>query len=386
MKVALQPKVALVHDFLVEYGGGERVLEALHRIFPQAPIYTAYLDLSKFGPHTERLKKWNIQTSFIQRFPRKLLSPMRIFAGLAFENFDLSEYDVVISSCNTYFAKAVLTQPNQLHLSYIHTPPRYLYGYATSFNYKKHWWTKVAGELANHFLRLADYETSQRPDILIANSKNIQARIKKFYRRDSTVIYPPVDLEEFPALSSQLPAPKKDYFLALNRLDRGKGTEVVVAACNQLGLKLKVAGTGQEELRLKSLGGKSIEFLGEVSDEDRVKLLAGAKALIVASEDEDFGITAVEAQAAGTPVIAIRQGGYKETVVEGKTGEFFEPSGNLPDYSRYIDPQTVANLVQVLEKFNPDIYQAEDGRDNAARFSFAKFKEEILKLIDKAAI
>lgn len=380
-------KVALVHDFLVEYGGGERVLEALHDIFPDAPIYTAYYYPQGLGPHLERIKKWNIKTSWIQKFPKKILSPFRVFASSAFESFDLSEYDLVISSCNTYFAKAVITKPNSLHISYIHTPPRYLYGYATSFNYKKHFWTKIAGEIANHFLRIYDFETSQRPDILIANSKEVQARIRKFYRRDCVVINPPVNLEEFKGIKKG----SGEYFLSLNRLDRGKGTEVVITACTKLGIPLKVAGTGQEENNLKRIAGKNIEFLGEVTDQDRVKLLSNAKALIVTSEDEDFGITAVESQAAGTPVIAIKQGGYLETVIDpstssgqaGKTGVFFEPSSLPDDYKRYVDPETVENLVKVLQSFDPSEFKLEDLGKNAEKFSEERFKKQLLELIDK---
>ncbi len=372
-------RVALVHDFLVEYGGGERVLEALHEIFPGAPIYTAYLDLNGFGPHQERIRKWNIKTSWLQYLPRKLLSPARIFASLAFESFDLSGYDVVISSCNTYFSKAVITSPKSLHISYIHTPPRYLYGYATSFNYKKHWWTRVAGELANHFLRIYDYETSQRPDILVANSQEVYQRIKKFYRREAVVIYPPVDLSEFKAVKKK----QEDFFLSLNRLDRGKGTEVAVNACTKLGLTLKVAGKGNQEGRLRKIAGQTVQFLGEVDDKERIELLSYAKALIVASDDEDFGITAIEAQAAGTPVIAIKQGGYQETVLDGKTGLFFEPSTMPADYSRYVDPKVVENLIKVLEEFDPGRFRVEELRDNAEKFSKVRFKEEILALVDK---
>ncbi len=359
-------KVALVHDFLVEYGGGERVLEALHQIFPEAPIYTAYVDLSGMGPHKDRLKNWDIRSSAVQKIPfaKRFISPFRIFAPKIFESFNLSEYDLIISSCNSYFAKAVRTTPRQLHLSYIHTPPRYLYGYATSFNYKKHWWTRIGGEVANHFLRLTDFETSQRPDVLIANSKEVQRRIKKFYRRDSVLIYPPVNLEEF----REVKKAKGKYFLSLNRLVRGKGTEVVVVACSQLNLPLKVAGSGPELKRLQGLAKKSVEFLGEVTDKERVELLAGAKAVIVASEDEDFGITAVEAQAAGTPVIAVRAGGYLETIEEGETGAFF----NEP---------TTPSLMGILETFDESKFKAENCRQNAEKFSQEKFKKEILDLI-----
>src|SRR3989338_1879517 len=207
-------KVALVHDYLREYGGAERVLEVLHEIWPDAPIFTAYVNLDAMGKNGKRFTSWDIRPSWFQKFPfaNQLLSPFRIFAPMMFESFDLSEYDLVISSSSAvYLAKAVITKPETLHISYIHTPPRFLYGYVTSFNYKKNPLTKVVGEIANHVLRIYDFEVSQRPDILIANSKNIQQRIKKFYRRDSVVIYPPVNLSEL-----KLQRKKEDYFLVLN--------------------------------------------------------------------------------------------------------------------------------------------------------------------------
>ncbi|KKS65084.1 MAG: Glycosyl transferase, group 1 [Candidatus Daviesbacteria bacterium GW2011_GWA1_42_6] len=172
-------KVALVHDYLKEYGGAERVVEALHEIFPEAPVYTAYYDPKGLGPHADRLKDWDIKTSWLQKIPGagRLISPFRLLSAKAFESFDLSEYDVVISSCNIYFSKAVKVKPGALHISYIHTPPRYLYGYATSFNYKKSWWKRIGAELANHYLRIVDFETSQKPDILVANSENVKERI-----------------------------------------------------------------------------------------------------------------------------------------------------------------------------------------------------------------
>lgn len=362
-------KVALVHDYLREYGGAERVLEALHDIFPDAPVYVAYYNPSGLGSHASKIAKWDVRTSFIQKlpFPNKLLSAYRIFAPMAFESFDLKEYDLVISSCNIYYSKAVITKPEALHISYIHSPPRYLYGYTTSFNYKKHWWTRIGAEYINHFLRIYDFETSQRPDILIANSKNVAQRIKKFYRRDDVVvIYPPVDIQEFMTQERG----SKDYFLSLSRLSKGKGLDVIVEAAIIAGVPLKVAGTGPELESLKKLsnGNSRIEFLGEVTDAERVRLYSGAKALIVASEDEDFGITAIESQAAGTPVIAIRQGGYLESVVEGKTGEFF-------------DEPTSESLASVLQQFDPSKYKSEDLLKQAEKFSKERFKKQILNLV-----
>ena len=377
--------VALVHDYLREYGGAERVLEALHEIFPEAPVYTAYVNLDLMGENGKRFKDWDIRPSWFQKFPfaNILLSPFRIFGPMMFESFDLSEYDLVISSSSaTHLAKSVITKPETLHISYIHTPPRFLYGYTTSFNYKKHWWTRLGGEIINHFMRIYDFEVSQRPDILVANSKNVQERIKKFYRRESVVVYPPVDTLSFPRKLASSPTSrsgresinKKDkYLLVLSRLVRGKGVEVVVEVCKKLGLPLKVAGSGPEMDNLKSMAGKDMEFLGWVSDEERIKLLQNAKALIVASEDEDFGITSIEAQAAETPVIAPASGGFLETVVDGKTGILYGGPGMV----------TVEALMDALQKFDEKQFKSEDLRKNAEKFSKERFKKEILELVEK---
>ncbi len=367
-------RVAIVHDYLKEYGGAERVVEALHGIFPEAPIYTAYFDLKGLGPHAMRLKNWDIRTSWLQKMPGAgtLLSPLRIFAPKIFESFDLSEYDVVISSSAIYYAQAVKTKPSTLHIAYIHTPPRYLYNLATSFNYKKRWWTRIGAAVANHVLRIIDFEINQKPDILVANSENVQARIKKFYRREAVVIYPPVEVDSRQTTDNRQ---KKDYYLSLSRLWKGKGVDIAVKACTKLDLPLKVVGSGPERGSLKKEAGKHIEFLGHVSDEERIKLYSEAKALIVASEDEDFGITVVEAQALGTPVIALKSGGYLETVVEGKTGEFFEKGDS--------DQVTVDSLIKVLEKFDPKKYDAEDCINQAEKFSEKVFRENILELIQK---
>lgn len=373
-------RVVLVHDYLKEYGGAERVVEALHEIWPDAPLFTAYYDPKALGIHAKNFSDWNIKTSWLQNLPGagKLISPLRFLAPGIFENFDLSEYDLVISSCNTYFSKAVKTKPGTLHLSYIHTPPRYLYGYTTSFNYKKHWWTRIAAEIINHFLRLTDFETSQIPDILIANSENVRKRIQKFYRRDSIIVYPPVDIE----ILSKVKKLKGKYFLTLNRLTRGKGTEVAIEACTKLILPLKVASTGAEIGRLKKIAGDSVKFVGEITEEEKAELFSQALALIACSEDEDFGITVVEAQAAGVPVIAAKAGGHLETIIEEKTGEFYLP-GNLQNSKNYVDPVSVENLMDVLKNFNPNKYKEEDLRKNAQKFSKENFKKNIIELIAK---
>ncbi len=371
-------KVALVHDYLREYGGAERVLEVLHELFPDAPIYTAYYNPEALGENGKRFRNWDIRPSWFQRFPfaNRLLSAFRIFGPMMFESFDLSEYDLVISSSSaTHLAKSVITKPETLHISYIHTPPRFLYGYVTSFNYKKKWWTRIGGEIINHFMRIYDFEVSQRPDILIANSKNVQERIRKFYRRESVVIYPPVEISsKYKVVSSK---GKKEYFLSVGRLVRGKGMEVIVEACAMLSLPLKVVGTGPELDNLKRLTTNyqlpTASFLGQVSDEELPKLYANAKATILASEDEDFGIVPVESMACGTPVIAPKAGGFLETVIDGKTGVLYGGPGMV----------SVESLIEVLKMFNPEDFKAEDCRKQAEKFSKERFKKEILELVEK---
>lgn len=364
-------KVALVHDYLREYGGAERVLEVLHDMFPQAPVYTAYYNPEKLG---RNLSDWDIRTSWMQRVPfaNKLLSPFRLFAVMMFESFDFRGYDLVISSSSAvYMAKSVITKPETLHISYIHTPPRYLYGYTTAFDYKKRWWTRIGGMLINHIMRPIDFAVSQRPDVMVANSENIRRRIAKFYRRDSVVIYPPVDIEPFLKVKKQV----GDYYIYFGRLDPGKRIDLLIEACNQLKAPFKIIGRGKgaEFEKLKKIAGPTIEFLGFVPDDQMIPLIARAKALLLSSEDEDFGITPIEAQAAGTPVVALRAGGYLETVIEGKTGLFF-------------DEPTVASLVEVLQRFDPHRFKEIDCRKNAQCFAKEKFVKEVLQLIQKAKV
>jgi glycosyltransferase involved in cell wall biosynthesis len=285
---------------------------------------------------------------------------------MAFEQFDLKDYDLVISTSAAYFAKAVITSPQTLHIGYIHTPPRYLYGLTTAHGYRKNIFTKIGGTILNHFMRIYDFEVSQRPDILVANSKAVKKRIKKFYGRDSIVIYPPVDIDELRSIKAK----KQNYFLYLGRLDPHKRIDLIVQVFNKLNLPLKIAGVGRQQSYLNKIAGKNVEVLGYVSGEQKIKLLSQAQAFIAAAEDEDFGITVVEAQSAGTPVIALRKGGYLETVIEGKTGEFF-------------DELTEESLSKTVQDFDPKRYKLEDLRKNAEGFSKKRFQEEILDIVEK---
>lgn len=360
-------RVALVHGFLKEYGGAERVLEALHEIYPQAPIFTAFLDLAGLGPHRERIKKWRVKESPLGKtwFIKRLHSPLRFLAPLIWESFNLDQFDVVISSSGWYICRGVVTRPETLHICYLHHPPRHLYWYQTSFPWQKYLPVRVYGHLVNHFLRLYDFLAAQRVDFFIANSKETQKRIAKFYRRESVVIYPPVKTQNY---NSRLKT--KRYFLCVSRLARAKNIHLAIEACNKLNLPLKIVGKGREEKHLKSIAGPTIDFLGEVSDESLSKIYAGAKALIFPAQDEEFGIVPVEAMAHGVPVIAYRSGGVKETVIEGKTGIFF-------------DELTVEALKKAIKQLGNLTIKKDDCLAQAKKFSKERFKKEIQKFVSQ---
>jgi glycosyltransferase involved in cell wall biosynthesis len=330
-------KVALVHDYLREYGGAERVLETLHEMYPDAPLYTSFVDWNALGAHTARFKNWDIRTSWVQRnwFMKKFHSPLRFLTPLVWESLDLSGFDVVISSSGWFICRGVITSPEQLHVSYIHHPPRNLYHYPTGR--PPNALIKLYSALINPFLRLYDYSTMQRVDEVVANSKETAARIQKFYRRESTVIYPPVEIPNIQNSKFNIKS-RPSYFLSVGRLTFAKRVDLAIAACNELKLPLKIVGVGREIAYLKSLAGEMIEFLGEVSDSELDMLYGGARALIFCALEEDFGMVPVEAMGHGVPVIALKQGGVMETVIDGKTGIFF----NEP---------TVASLKMAINRF-----------------------------------
>ena len=333
-------KVALVHDYLNEFGGAERVLLALTEIWPEAVIYTAFY--RKGSTAYERFKDKKIITSWAQNVPwfsTKLYSPLRFLAPKIWSSFDFSQYDLVISSSSWYITKGF----NEI--CYCHTPPRWLYGYQTASDWQKYWPVRVYGLIIGHLLRHYDYHQAQKVKYFIANSEEVRQRIWKFYRREATVIYPPVDL----------PKPKKlkrlDYYLIVSRPVGGKGIELGLAAAEKYGFKLKV------------VGGDS------VSDAELVKLYSQAKGFLALSRDEDFGITPLEAMSCGCPVIAFKGGGYKETVIEGKTGLFFK------EYN-------IKSLTHALQKFEKMKFRREDCVEQAEKFSKARFKQEIREFVE----
>lgn len=376
-------KVALVHDYIKEYGGAERVLEALHELYPDVPVYTSVYLPSFLGPHRERFKDWDIRTSWAQHLPlkAKLISPLRLISPLLFRAFDFEEFDIIITSATgAYFPNSLRKQQTanskqQKLICYCHTPPRYLYGYATARNWRKHKVFHILGTIANHFLRMIDYAASKNVDTYIANSYEVAERIAKFYRREAIVIYPPVS-SKIENRKSKIQ--NRSYYLTGGRLARAKHVDVIVKACAELGVPLKVFGKSfagyEEELRSipKTQDLKSkIQFVGEVTDEEKLQLMAGAKAFLFASEDEDFGIVPVEAMIQGTPVIAYRSGGVQETVLDGKTGLFF-------------NELTPESLQQAIKRFEKLTIKPEVCQKQAKKFGKELFEQKIKRLVSRS--
>lgn len=367
-------KIALVQDYIKEFGGAESVLETLSDIFPNAPIYTSIYRPKFLGPHRNRLeKKWNhrIHQSFFQYIPfaQKIISPLRLFSPLAFKSFNFSNFDIIITSATGAYFPNSLNKKSAKLICYCHTPPRYLYGLPTARKFTQNKVIKFLVDIVNHFLRLSDFKYSQNVDQYIANSKTTAARIQKFYRRDSVVINPPVDLpKNLPPTTYHLPS----YFLAGGRLAQAKRFDIAIEACNQLGLKLKIFGRDFSGVldKLKQISGPTIEFVGEVDQAKKAKLYQNAQAFIFSADQEDFGIVPVESMAYGCPVIAYRSGGVTETVVEGKTGVFFN---NL----------TSKSCTDAIKKFQKLKIRPVDCISRASDFSTDKFISKIKKLISR---
>lgn len=374
-------KVALVHDYLNEFGGAERVLLALSEIFPKAPIYTAFYKKNSEG--YKRFKDKKIVASWAQKLPGfagKLHSPLRFLAPKIWGSFDLSEYDVVISSASWYVTKGFGRRKNPstssgqgpIEFCYCHTPPRWLYGYKTSIEWQKFWPVRAYGAVVGHFMRIYDFKQAQKVDYFIANSKEVKKRIEKFYRRKAKVIYPPVFL---PKTVETSPPNKKDYYLVISRIVGGKGLELAIKAANKMGFKLKIvgesAGWGKQFNYLKQMAGSSVEFLGYVSDQELVKLYSEAKGFLAMAENEDFGITPVEAMSCGTPVIAFKGGGYKETVVDPSISSGQEATGV------FFDQYSLGSLVRAIKVYEKKRFKREDCVKQAEKFSKNKFKKEL---------
>lgn len=358
-------RVALVHDYLIQFGGGERVLQNFCELFPYAPIFTmAYDETATGGIFKDR----NLYTSFLQKIPF-IGSHHRAFPllmPLAIEQFDFRDFDLVLSSSNSY-AKGVLTGPDTLHLCYCHTPMRYAWDdchrHMREFSYAKP--VKKLIPFGINYLRMWDRLSADRPNRYIANSHFVAGRIKKYYKQNSTVIYPPVGADKF-----KLAEKTSNYFLLVGRALPYKRFDIVIEAFNHLGWPLKIIASGPEIPRLQAHAKSNVEFLGYVSDERLTEYYTRALAFIVPAE-EDFGITPLEAMAAGRPVIAYRGGGVTESVLEGETGIFF-------------DRQTPESLIKTLRDFHVNRFDSITIQNRARLFHEDNFKQQIEQFMAKA--
>lgn len=358
-------KVALVHDHLAQDGGAERVLAILHKMYPEAPIFVLVYD--KKGAN-RIFRKAKIKTSFIQKMPfgLKRYQWYLPLMPLAFEEFNLFNYDLVISSASA-FAKGVITRPETLHICYCHTPTRYLWSDTHSYT-KELKYNKIIKKfipLTLHKIRLWDYLASRRVDYFIANSENIARKIKKYYRREAEVIYAPVELKKF-----HLSAEIGNYFLTGGRLVAYKKFDLTIQTFNKLGWPLKIFGVGPELKSLKKMARPNIEFLGKVPDTKLAEVYSHSRAFIFPQE-EDLGITALESMASGRPVIAYGRGGALETVIPDKTGILF------PE-------QTIESLAEAIKSFDPKKFNPEEIREYVAQFDAALFEKKVKEFIAKA--
>lgn len=354
-------RIALVHDYLNQQGGAERVVEVFAELFPTAPIYTSVYDR---GRMPEVWKRHTIRTSFLQRIsPRLGLARALVpLYPMAFELFDFRGFDLVLSS-TTAFAKSVITRPETCHICYCNNPTRFLWMYHDYFEYERvPRPVQSALPLLMSPLRVWDFASAQRVDHFVAGSYNAARRIAKYYRRDSDVIQPPIDASFYHPCSDSA----GDYFLVVSRLQPYKRIDLAVQACTRLGVPLHVVGEGPDGSRLKQMAGPCVQFLGRLTDEEVRSQMSACRALIVPGE-EDFGLTPLETQACGRPVVAYAAGGALETVREGETGLFFRR-------------QTIEGLCSALAAFE-DRFDPEALRSHALQFDKVAFKERLLTML-----
>jgi len=366
----LQPRVALVTDWIYG-GGGELVVEEVHHIYPDAPIYTSYC-----SDEWRRRLDNKVITGYLQNFPfkqlRKFLPLLRQFW---FRRLNLNDFDLVISITGNGEAKFIRTKDTALHVSYCHTPVHFYWRHYDEYiknpSFRPKWLVRISLKLLVRPLRKRDHEAAQNVDYFIANSSHIQADIKTFYGKASVVIPPPVDTTRFPQLpttNSQLPESRKGFITA-GRLVPYKHVDIVIGACNELKLPLTVIGRGPEHEKLVALAGESVTFRESVSDSEMPGLFASAEAFLFAAY-EDFGVTPVEALAAGTPVLAYKQGGALDYVQPGINGEFF-------------DVQSVPSLCTALKKFEPSKLSEEAIRKSALGFSQQSFRKRFENFVSQ---
>ncbi len=365
-------KAAIVYDRVNKWGGAERVLLSLHQIFPEAPLYTSVYN-SESAPWAKAFPK--VHTSFLQKIPyvRKNHELFAVFMPLAFESFSFDEYDLVIS-VTSEAAKGIVTKSSTFHLCYCLTPTRYLWSglndyFDTPFK-------RTISEPIINYLRCWDLVASQRPDAMIAISSEVKERIKKYYKRESKVIYPPVDLYRKNSLlrgpsaasRSFLLDTNQNYFLVVSRLVKYKRVDLAIAAFNDLEKRLIIVGSGREENKLKRMAKSNVTFIKNLTDKELGYYYENCEALVV-PQREDFGLAIVEATGFGKPVIAFRGGGVVDIIKEGKTGIFF-------------DKQSKESIIEAIRRFEKVKFDKDKISENARRFSKERFKKEFLKVIN----
>jgi len=365
-------KIALVHDYLNEFGGAERVLWALHEMFPEAPIYTAF---KVGGSAAERkFQRVKVVTSWAQKMPffRKFYSPLRFLAPWIWGSISkkLKKYDLVITSASGYITKGL----HKNEICYCHTPPRFLYGYQTAREWQKYWPIRMYGLVLNHFLRQYDFKQAQKVKRFVANSEETRKRIKKFYRREAEVIFPPVGFFAHSGRARQASTPgerfsSEDYWLIVSRLERPKNIELGIKACLKLKQQLVIVGEGRQKEKLEEVKNQYVDFLDRVGDEELVDLYARAKGFLALAEDEDFGMTPVEAMSQGTPIVAYWGGGYKESVISA-TGVFF-------------NKLEVRSLIKAMRELMETKWNRETIIKQAKKFSKEEFEKKIKSQIVK---
>jgi len=360
-------KKALVHDWFSVYAGAEKCIESFTNIWDDFDIYSL-IDFLSDKDREIILKGKYSNTSFIQKLPfskKKYRNYLPLFP-FAIEQFDLSEYDLILSSSHAV-AKGVLTHSEQLHICYIHTPIRYAWDLYFQYLKESNLSKGIKGLLAKyilHKIRMWDISSVNRVDYFIANSNYIANRVKKIYQKNADVIYPPVDVDKF-----EFSGKKEDFYLTASRLVPYKKIDLIVETFNQLGKKLVVIGDGPDMKKIKSIAKKNIEILGYQNDKILIEYMQKAKGFVFAAK-EDFGIMPVEAQACGTPVICLGEGGTKETVIDGKTGVHFLK-------------QSVESLSKAINRFETMTFDYKSVRENSLKFSKERFEKEIEELVNE---
>ena len=365
-------KIAIVHEWFTTLGGSEKVIEQLLQIFPNADLFS----LIDFLPEKERgwLAGRKVQTSVLQKFPFININNYRSylpFMPMSIEQLDLSGYDIVISNCHAV-SKGVITSPEQLHISYIHTPTRYAWDMQNSYleNSRINGLKGLLARLLLHYIRIWDFAAASRPDVLIANSGFIARRIRKTYRRESQVIYPPVDTEYF-----TLNGPREDFYFTASRFVPYKRIDLIVEAFRGMpDKKLVISGDGPELERIRPMFGENITWLGYQPTDVLRDQLRRCRAFIFAAK-EDFGITPLEAQACGAPVIAFGEGGATETV---------RGQGSAHQTGVFFPSQTIPALQAAVREFESHSIQAQDCREQAERFSNQRFQVEFGSFVKKS--